>query len=47
MVRQIVGEWANRRDQPAFISESQRGPEGAHAAAEVPDYVAVISRPIL
>jgi hypothetical protein len=27
-----AGERAGRRDQPAFISESQRVPEGTHAA---------------
>jgi len=46
MDRQIARERVDPRDQLTFISESQRGPEGAHAAGEVPGHVAVIPRAI-
>ena len=44
--QQITRERVDPRDQTAFISESQRGPERADATLEVPGYVAVIARPI-
>jgi hypothetical protein len=35
-------ERADRRDRPAFISESQHGPEGTQAAVETPEHDADI-----
>ncbi len=40
-------ERADRRDQPAYNSELQRGPEGTHAAVEAPDCIVVIPHRIL
>jgi len=46
LVKELAGERTNRRDEPAFISKLQRGPEGTHAAMEAPGRSAVISHPV-